>query len=490
MIVTCQNCDTSFQLDESRVPAQGIRVRCSRCKEAFFLARPSADPDKAIHEIAREAARAPSAPTPTATEDLDSTTRVARTTSDAATRSTEDEEEHDWEFNLDPPNRGAAAAKAHEDADAGLDWESDGGSSGLSLEGEDDEPDPEPEGEVSAFGTVDDFSSLMEGDGDESDAATAAATRVTTTDRSASPQPQAGHYAAAGRRDDLGDPESWDFFGDQTAAPGDGSPSSVLGRIALASVPASETTDFASALDGSEWDDDGYDEATATTTPGVVERSIVWIGHSIGWSATVLLASVVVISGFWTTAQSLVTSSQVVRFGSFEARELQGHWIDTARGETLLRVSGQLVNMDAGTATLGGLLEVSLVDGDGNHLALDPQPAGEALPVADLRELSPAAMRIVVDRAAFSLAHRPIAPSEVVPFQTLFQDVPTRAARFALSIADRPLVASDGVRAGDGSPAPIVVDGATSLAIDGAVEGSERIETPAAREADDLTWGE
>ena len=490
MIVTCQNCDTSFQLDESRVPAQGIRVRCSRCKEAFFLAKPSADPDQAIHEIAREAAQTPNAPTPTATQDLDSKTRVARSTSNAAARPAEDEEEHDWEFNLDPPAKGAAANQAEEGDDAGLDWEHDGASSGLALEGEDDESESEPEAEVSAFGTVDDFSSLMEGEGEETDVAAGATTRVSAPDRTAPQQPQAGHYAAAGRRDDLGDPESWDFFGDQPAPANDPNANSVLGRISPASAPASEATAFASAHDGSEWDDDPYEEAAASTTPGPIERSIVWIGHSIGWSATAVLASLVLISGFWTTAQSLVTSPQEIRIGSFEARELRGHWIDTARGETLLRVGGQLVNTAAGAATLDGLLEVALIDGDGHRLALDPQPAGDELPVAELRELSPAAMRIVIDRAAFSLAHRPIAPSEVVPFQAIFQDVPTAAARFELSIADRPMAARDTRRAGDGSVPPVVVDGATPLAIDPAAAPSGAIEAPVAPEADDLTWGE
>ena len=77
MIVTCQNCDTSFQLDESRVPAQGIRVRCSRCKEAFFLAKPSADPDQAIHGIAAEAARSAGSRSPTATRDLGASPAIA-----------------------------------------------------------------------------------------------------------------------------------------------------------------------------------------------------------------------------------------------------------------------------------------------------------------------------------------------------------------------------------------------------------------------------
>ncbi len=37
MILTCERCDTRFRLDESRLPARGARVRCSRCKHAFFV---------------------------------------------------------------------------------------------------------------------------------------------------------------------------------------------------------------------------------------------------------------------------------------------------------------------------------------------------------------------------------------------------------------------------------------------------------------------
>ena len=37
MIVTCEQCSTQFQLDDAKVPERGVRVRCSRCKHAFYV---------------------------------------------------------------------------------------------------------------------------------------------------------------------------------------------------------------------------------------------------------------------------------------------------------------------------------------------------------------------------------------------------------------------------------------------------------------------
>ena len=37
MIITCEECATRFQLDDTRVPEKGVRVRCSRCQHAFFV---------------------------------------------------------------------------------------------------------------------------------------------------------------------------------------------------------------------------------------------------------------------------------------------------------------------------------------------------------------------------------------------------------------------------------------------------------------------
>jgi len=42
VLITCAACSTQFQLDDARVPVEGIRVRCSICKHAFFVPHPDA----------------------------------------------------------------------------------------------------------------------------------------------------------------------------------------------------------------------------------------------------------------------------------------------------------------------------------------------------------------------------------------------------------------------------------------------------------------
>jgi len=37
MIITCASCLTRFNLDDSRISAEGVKVRCSRCKHVFYV---------------------------------------------------------------------------------------------------------------------------------------------------------------------------------------------------------------------------------------------------------------------------------------------------------------------------------------------------------------------------------------------------------------------------------------------------------------------
>lgn len=53
MIIECQRCQTRFQLDRTRIPAQGAKVRCSRCQHRFHVDSP---------DSAAPAASAPGSP--------------------------------------------------------------------------------------------------------------------------------------------------------------------------------------------------------------------------------------------------------------------------------------------------------------------------------------------------------------------------------------------------------------------------------------------
>jgi predicted Zn finger-like uncharacterized protein len=39
MIVTCDSCNANFKVDDSRIPDDGIKVRCSKCKHVFMVTR-------------------------------------------------------------------------------------------------------------------------------------------------------------------------------------------------------------------------------------------------------------------------------------------------------------------------------------------------------------------------------------------------------------------------------------------------------------------
>jgi predicted Zn finger-like uncharacterized protein len=51
MIITCASCLTKFNLDDSRIPAEGIKVRCSRCKHIFFVVPPPETKEEIIENF-------------------------------------------------------------------------------------------------------------------------------------------------------------------------------------------------------------------------------------------------------------------------------------------------------------------------------------------------------------------------------------------------------------------------------------------------------
>jgi predicted Zn finger-like uncharacterized protein len=111
VIVTCERCETEFQLDDARVPDIGARVRCSRCKHAFVVMPPAAAGAEApaesgleLFDRAAESAIA-AAETPDITQDLpdegsqDRFGEVSRDRDESPAES----DESDWQFNADLP---------------------------------------------------------------------------------------------------------------------------------------------------------------------------------------------------------------------------------------------------------------------------------------------------------------------------------------------------------------------------------------------------
>ena len=67
MIITCEKCETRFKLDDARISADGVKVRCSRCKHAFRVA-PLQAPGASDADVADALAREAVAPEPVADE--------------------------------------------------------------------------------------------------------------------------------------------------------------------------------------------------------------------------------------------------------------------------------------------------------------------------------------------------------------------------------------------------------------------------------------
>lgn len=132
MIIACEKCSTRFQLDAARVPATGVKVRCSRCRHAFVVRPAEAElatgaEAEAVHAH-EAAARAARARKPPASEDRTQAlapersgergTQAGRPHAEGAAES---DEESDWQFAEDlaageaeaeERSRAAAAAPA------------------------------------------------------------------------------------------------------------------------------------------------------------------------------------------------------------------------------------------------------------------------------------------------------------------------------------------------------------------------------------------
>jgi predicted Zn finger-like uncharacterized protein len=395
VIVACERCETRFQLDDARVPANGIRVRCSRCKHAFVVQRPDASAADAIHAIAQDAARnAHSAPP--ATSDFDETIRSTRPlVAEAPGPPAGGGDEEDWTFN--EPSAPLSVKPSDERATSRR------GMAPLA-----------PPKEESIF------------------AADAGSEEIPPPDEPS--------------LDAIGSPENWDFGvvggseegqGAVEAAPETGARNAPVPPHAAASSSQASATP-GTGTQGSGPAASGAQRArTAVPKVRFDRMGLAGGADAVRWAACGILLALV--AALALTPRPLPRTTLVAptaQVGPLVVEGARGRLVENAVGGPLLVVSATLRNAGSEPASAGGRIAVTLLGVDADLSASAPSgrqaPAGEAPDEAALRLEDPAQLRDAIARSAEALAARTLAPGDAVPIGAVFVDLPRALSGIAI----------------------------------------------------------
>jgi predicted Zn finger-like uncharacterized protein len=487
VVITCEQCTTSFQLDDSRVPEKGVRVRCSRCQHAFFV-KPSAesgmDPVESVVSDAVVGSAGDSS------DDL-SGAQGQRTSADLTGRTEApgdfiEAPESDWEFNHDDEDSGHGAKRgAAEDmvddllgADSIEDVES---ATKAALFGSLDDGDVGTEVEDEIAALLGDSSQALEIDAERSATGDAIAA---ATDPEEAPEPVFGALADDAELPDLRTPSGLDLEAgsdlDVTEDAADGSEVAPALRIAVeaaaepAAPPAMPASPMADSLSANaalaglaeeelgspdEWDffaDSASAaesaSARASDAPGpqtvltqvqpvpasnfeaalgsedlpVLEREPSRLAATLGRFGSAVgwfVTLSLVVGGLWTGLEPR-PALQARDTADHALDAVHARRIDNAVDGQILVVEGVLRPADIATGGSGKRFAVQLLDASGAVLVADAASFGPALSEADLRETVPLALREAAAAEAMAAAWGPVADSPGRTLHAVVTDLP------------------------------------------------------------------
>jgi len=382
VIVTCERCETEFQLDDARVPQGGVRVRCSRCKHAFFVISPAAaSPQQAAEQAASMALSGD--PVPDVTDDLpeasarDEDNTIPDTGEDPPAQTAParaEDGESDWQFNAELP--------ATDDGDSSPELHA--------LRA----PDP-----TSPPAYIDPFAD------EENERLELASEPEAPPARAGAPASRAPAPAPAREADeDLGSPVDWDFF---DKAPGRAAPVvPALPRRASAPVLNIPFADEPDA--GRPWE---------------IPRAIRVATAGAGWLATVALSAVALLRGLAPAAPPVTAWPDPAP--GFALEQVRGRWLDNAPLGRLYVVSGRVHNVAATAASLPRLV-LELRDPAGRAVG-SPIPLRGASAPAQLREADAQSLA-----SAGSELPGGLAAGVTWDFEAVAWPLPAEAAGFAI----------------------------------------------------------
>ena len=435
MIIQCESCETQFRLDETRIPQDGTRVRCSRCKAAFFVPHPANPGPDVTEDVVAEATEPP----PQAADPSDDRNMFAAEGSDlsgsapatAGSAPDLDPDDEQWQFEdeIDVPPPPPAAAPAEPEAPDLF---------GPDLSAPEAPPAAfsEPEPEAPASDPMDDFElDLNEGSLDLGSERAANEAPAAGLDLESPPQagvgfeldeagidpmaapdppdvphpppsPSLPSLPAAESQEEIGPPEDWDFLSDSSEALAKNAEFSDEAEPAVAAASAIEDDDLFPDEDleqasAAVMADAAASGSTRSSTGGRFSLPSFAVGNSIGWFVGVALLLV----GF---SQALVPAPprglSVAEPRTFslplgEAREVRGRFVDNAWTGPLFVVHGHYQP----TETPRGPVKLSLrwLDAEGHPLPSVPDAvAGAGLEPDELRELRPQAVAQLLSRAS------------------------------------------------------------------------------------------
>jgi len=376
VIVTCERCATQFQLDESRVPEGGARVRCSRCKHAFVVTLPAGSPEQ---EIDRAASRAlESGITPDVTQDLP-TQSIAMPADD----------ESDWKFNDDPPT----APPGDPPQPASARREAPAFAESLALAAEESDP----------FGDVEPGESLALA----SEEVTPPVLRAPVP----KPTPRVAEIPSAAdpeAAEELGSPVDWDIFED-IAAP----VASVVAPTPLRSSAPVPALAIAAEIEAPD-------------------KPPVWLRRAAagaGWFATAGLCAIALFCGLVRSPPQQTTLPDPAPGVALE--QVRGRWLDNVSLGRLYVVSGRLHNTAPALAALPALV-LELRDASGRAIG-KPILLGQPSPSELLRTRGAGDLSV-----ASSWLVRPLLAGETRDFEVVAWPLPAAAERFAIHASAPP----------------------------------------------------
>ncbi|MDJ0869016.1 MAG: zinc-ribbon domain-containing protein [Myxococcota bacterium] len=391
MIIECERCQTRFRLDPSRIPATGTRVRCSRCKHAFFVRRPGASGQEMLNAAAEQAARraAPGAPEPS--WDLEEGTTAqpsARAAPAAGPAGSGDAEDGDWQFEDELPDFGGPDSEL-------------------------DPVTPEP-GSLDA-GDPNETSFADLGDPESWDLTAQSAPAAPPVEEAPPPAPPPAPEAAPEAVPEAA-PELPRLVPEPKPTAAAVAPPAPA-RAAVEAAPAvAREAPPAPAV-----------EPTTASRPRRARRSWAWTG----WVA--------VAAGLGMAVAGLLRPlapppSAFAPVAGFEVAGARARILENAVTGPVLVVTGALRNPGPQARALGGELQVSLLDAEGHPLAGLLATAGPTRSERDLRREDPRRLRAQQLRGARELASHPLAPGAHFAFDAVFERLPEAAARFELSL--------------------------------------------------------